>query len=779
MKKSNKVKKIVKPKSIVRLPQYTVKKVVHSLSETMNWGMTMLNVPDTWKTTQGEDITVCIIDTGMPNHIDLNDSLIKDKCLSFAIGEKDINDKNYHGCVAPNTLIHTNLNGIEYIEDLYNSLNLNEINEPGENDLLNYKKDVTLLNLKTYSIDENGDVNINKITYLHKTQIQCEDVIKITLQGDIEYILTPWHKVPVLRDGKIQKIRADEIKESDNFLFPQTPNDLSKEYFIQETQDCLICPNCGYKITHLRDRRNISYRCFKCGIYSKKWEQSIIKHVINEDLAYLIGLVITDGYINYFNGSKYCVEISSCTPEILQKASQISENYGFGKGSLYFQNNGTNQVLKINSKELVILLLNCGVLHKRKSYDQTMPSFIGKSPYSVICSFLAGVIDGDGCISKNFTLNRITSVSLKWIRQLHCLFNSIGVNASYYKNNNIGFNKQINPIVPFVYNCQFSKIPVEIINHIVHPIKKQRCLDGLNNENAKSTRKYRKIREIKKDGYNGYFYDFTVENDHTYIANGHFVSNTHCAGIVGARQNGFGVIGVAPKCNIVTLKVLRQDGSGSTDNVNNALRYCINELKPDIISMSLGSSESDSEMHDLIKQLHDLNIPVFAAAGNDGFGNPINFPGAYPEVICVGAIDEDGNAASFESTGPEMEMVAPGVDIYSTYGVNNYALLSGSSMSCPFAAGVCALLLAKHHKQEEETGFNDCKTVEQIKQHFKKYTIAGKGPTDKYGWGVVPTGDLINEKEESPPAIIPEVPQIPATKEKKSWWKKFLAFFGL
>jgi subtilisin family serine protease len=235
--------------------------------------------------------------------------------------------------------------------------------------------------------------------------------------------------------------------------------------------------------------------------------------------------------------------------------------------------------------------------------------------------------------------------------------------------------------------------------------------------------------------------------------NGH---STHVCGIIGARDNAQGCVGVAPDCEIITAKVLGEDGAGSFTAIRQSLEYAL-RIKPDVINMSLGSHAYDSKMHDLIKKLHKENIPVIAAAGNDGRGNAVNYPAKYPEVICVTAYDKKGRPARFNSTGKEADFSAPGVDIYSTYLKNGYAKLNGTSMATPFVAGLVALLIAKHRKQEAETGENDCQTVDQIKQHLIKYAddkgVVGRDET--WGYGVIDPVKAIMAAE----GTLPEEPE--------------------
>lgn len=260
-----------------------------------------------------------------------------------------------------------------------------------------------------------------------------------------------------------------------------------------------------------------------------------------------------------------------------------------------------------------------------------------------------------------------------------------------------------------------------------------------------------------------------TDNKTKYDGNSH---STFCSGIIGARNNGIGIVGVAPKCNIITCKALGDDGSGAYEWINNALKYAI-ELKPDIVSMSLGGPQDDKTMHNLIKELTDMNIPVIVAAGNEGGANQkknmVGYPGKYEEAIAVAAYDKYGDIANFSSYGEEVDIAGPGVDIYSTYLNNGYAIESGTSFSCPFVAGVVALLLAKHRKQELETGKNDCYTVAQIKEHLYKYAndkgVIGKDPS--WGVGIVdPNRSLLETAENVKPPV----------KEKKKWWQKVLDF---
>lgn len=167
---------------------------------------------------------------------------------------------------------------------------------------------------------------------------------------------------------------------------------------------------------------------------------------------------------------------------------------------------------------------------------------------------------------------------------------------------------------------------------------------------------------------------------------------THVCGTIVAVDNGIGVIGVAPEAKIISIKVLGDDGTSGYDSIERGIRLAT-ELGVDIISMSLGATvEPPASFHDAIKAAAAQGIIIVAAAGNDS--GSVNWPARYKEVIAVGAIGPNGELTSFSSRGPEVAVIAPGLNIYSTYLANNYAVLSGTSQATPYVAGICALLLS-------------------------------------------------------------------------------------
>ena len=186
--------------------------------------------------------------------------------------------------------------------------------------------------------------------------------------------------------------------------------------------------------------------------------------------------------------------------------------------------------------------------------------------------------------------------------------------------------------------------------------------------------------------------DFT--NDGIEDTNGH---GTHCAGVIGARLNSVGFVGVAPKCRLIIGKVLNNEGRGSYTWISNGIDWAV-ERKAHIISMSLGGSISTDELYAAVYQALAGGVFVVCAAGNAGslYQNSIGYPGRYGGVITVASHDIDGNPSGFSSRGGELDVLAPGSEIWSTYKEGGYAVLSGTSMATPFVAGVSALITSKH-----------------------------------------------------------------------------------
>lgn len=211
---------------------------------------------------------------------------------------------------------------------------------------------------------------------------------------------------------------------------------------------------------------------------------------------------------------------------------------------------------------------------------------------------------------------------------------------------------------------------------------------------------------------------------------------THVAGIIAGSDNDFGVVGVAPNCEIIPIKVLDDSGAGNYESIEKGLKNAIN-MNVDIINMSLGSSTAPPEsLHDLIRQAVAQGIVIVAAAGNDA--HAVNYPARYDEVIAVAALDQNGCLATFTSKDETVDIVAPGVDIYSTYLHNEYCKMSGTSQASPFVAGICALIKSALKKQNllPEFGNQFCQADMMVAlRNISSLETAHVNPGEEKNWG--------------------------------------------
>jgi subtilisin len=203
-------------------------------------------------------------------------------------------------------------------------------------------------------------------------------------------------------------------------------------------------------------------------------------------------------------------------------------------------------------------------------------------------------------------------------------------------------------------------------------------------------------------------------------SNGH---GSHVAGIIGAKDNDIGVVGVAPGARLWAVRVLNPAGSGSFASVICGVDWVTAHKDViDVANMSLGGTGTDptgsgcatgDPLHDAICNSVAAGVTYVVAAGNNGDDAANHVPAAYDEVITVSALadfdgrpgglasptcreDEDDTLANFSNFGSDVDLIAPGVCILSTYRKGGYATLSGTSMASPHVAGAAALYKATH-----------------------------------------------------------------------------------
>jgi subtilisin len=234
---------------------------------------------------------------------------------------------------------------------------------------------------------------------------------------------------------------------------------------------------------------------------------------------------------------------------------------------------------------------------------------------------------------------------------------------------------------------------------------------------------------------------FSTNNTTGNDGHGH---GTHVAGIVGALDNDFGVVGVAPGVRLWAVKVLNDSGSGKLSDVIAGVDWVTANPEIQVANMSLGGLGLISSLRMAISNAVAKGIVFVVAAGNSSYevlGADLTFettddffPACYPECMTISAmVDTDGlpgslstgttyglddTGATFSnysrsnlvagnpvtSPGAMIDVAAPGVNIYSTYKGGTYATMSGTSMASPHVAGAVALYIAGHARATNAAG---------------------------------------------------------------------------
>ena len=201
--------------------------------------------------------------------------------------------------------------------------------------------------------------------------------------------------------------------------------------------------------------------------------------------------------------------------------------------------------------------------------------------------------------------------------------------------------------------------------------------------------------------------------------------------------------GLAPSIELLSIPVLDANGEGSAFDLAKGIIAAV-DAGADVISMSLGSYTNSALLKAAVDYAAAAGVVLVGAAGNDGV-NQVLYPAAYDNVIAVGAVDANANAAGFSNTGGEISLAAPGVGINSAWTEGSgIASFSGTSAAVPCVVGVIANILSD---------YGGALTPAEAAEHVVNYTTDNGAPNkdETYGQGVL---DYSRAAEANTPGII-------------------------
>ncbi len=217
----------------------------------------------------------------------------------------------------------------------------------------------------------------------------------------------------------------------------------------------------------------------------------------------------------------------------------------------------------------------------------------------------------------------------------------------------------------------------------------------------------------RKPADNTCYKSWDDDNDH----------GSHCAGIADAVNNSQGVVGASTEATLHAVKVLDKCGSGSFSDIAAGVQY-VADQGWDVGSMSLGASSGSQTLKDACQYAVDRGVFLVAAAGNDGpCTDCVGYPAAYSTVMAVSATTPSDTLSDYSSTGPEVEIAAPGgasdgndsTSVLSTI-PGGYDYFNGTSMACPHVAGAAGQLMAN--------GYTNSETRSQLKSTAENIGLA-------------------------------------------------------
>ena len=180
---------------------------------------------------------------------------------------------------------------------------------------------------------------------------------------------------------------------------------------------------------------------------------------------------------------------------------------------------------------------------------------------------------------------------------------------------------------------------------------------------------------------------------------------THIAGIIAAEDNDIGIVGIAPGCRLLNVKVADDRGRCDVSDLAEGIVWAVDN-GADVINISIEIKESSPDLEEAVQYAWDHGALIIAAAGNSGSQNPV-YPAYYENCIAVAAVAEDNSLAPLSNRGGWIDLVAPGFQIYSTLPDDSYGYESGTSFAAAHVSGIAALLFSVVTDTNSDGRIND------------------------------------------------------------------------
>ena len=325
-----------------------------------------------------------------------------------------------------------------------------------------------------------------------------------------------------------------------------------------------------------------------------------------------------------------------------------------------------------------------------------------------------------GAIVRTFTLVNAATVEIEEAKLIE--LRRIGAIESFHKENEVNTSAQTTPWAHSNINIP-AKVPTTLSGKGV----KIAIIDtGIDANHEDLTVREGICTLDDSIGVNACYKSYLDENGH----------GTHVAGIIAAKNNDLGYVGVAPGAEIYAVKALDGEGNGSTTTIMSGIDWAIRK-GVHIINMSLITPYPDMGIKSMVDKANANGIIVIAAAGNEGTfsgsEDTVMYPAKFSSVIAVGSVNSSNRRASTSATGSELELAAPGDMIQSTLPKaifsTGYGTMSGTSMAAPFVAGMAALY------KEKFPGYTNVQIRSLLQRNAKDLGVAGRDRL--YGFGLI------------------------------------------